>query len=103
LNPKAEIRAAAGREGHLRSLDVLSLYPANSIFLDGYLNTKGSNRGKVLRMIQDAGFTIDSEQDLNHLLQQESEGKQEFTVDGSTTFLKTITDLRPTMNATERL
>ncbi len=98
LNPKAEIRAAAGREGHLRSLDVLSLYPANSIFLDGYLNTKGVNRTKVLRMIQDSGFTIDSEHDLKYLLRQESSEKQEFTVDGSSIFLKNIADLRPTLD-----
>ncbi len=41
LNPAAEIRAAAGREGHLRSLEALALYPANSIFRDGYLHTRG--------------------------------------------------------------
>ncbi len=97
LNPKAEIRAAAGREGHLRSLDVLSLYPANSIFLDGYLNTRGGNRAKVLRMIQDAGFTLDSEHDLEDLLRQESPEAQTFAVDGSKTFLKTLNDLRPVL------
>ena len=43
LNPKAEIRMAAGREIHLRSLQGLGLYPANSLFMDGYLNTKGTN------------------------------------------------------------
>ena len=30
LNPRAEIRVAGGREGHLRALDALSLWPANS-------------------------------------------------------------------------
>jgi len=68
LNPDAEIRAAAGRELHLRSMEVMALYPANSLFLEGYLNTRGSARAKTLRMIQDAGFTIKSEQNLDELL-----------------------------------
>src|SRR3989338_7907606 len=38
LNPKAEIRVAAGRELHLRNMEVMALYPANSLFLEGYLN-----------------------------------------------------------------
>jgi biotin synthase len=29
------------REGHLRSLGSLALYPANSLFAEGYLTTKG--------------------------------------------------------------
>ena len=61
LNPKAEIRAAAGRELHLRSMQVMALYPADSLFLDGYLNTKGDDRRRTLQMIQDAGFTISSD------------------------------------------
>ena len=32
LNPSSEIRVAAGREMHLRSLEVMALYPANSLF-----------------------------------------------------------------------
>ena len=44
LNPKAEIRIAAGREVHLRNMEVMALYPANSLFVDGYLNTRGVNR-----------------------------------------------------------
>lgn len=75
MNPDAEIRAAAGREYHLRSLEVLALYPANSIFLDGYLNAKGSERARTLRMIQDAGFTIESEIPLEDLLTRETTPK----------------------------
>lgn len=52
---------AAGREYHLRSLEVLGLYPANSLFLDGYLNAKGSSSAQTLQMIKDAGFSIRSE------------------------------------------
>jgi biotin synthase len=58
LNPQAEIRVAAGRELHLRSMEVMALYPANSLFLQGYLNAKGEDNAKTLRMIKDAGFEI---------------------------------------------
>ncbi|MBI4309524.1 MAG: biotin synthase BioB, partial [Candidatus Omnitrophica bacterium] len=64
LNPKAEIRAAAGRELQLRSMEVMALYPANSLFLQGYLNAKGAANDKTLRMIRDAGFEILSDVDI---------------------------------------
>lgn len=67
LNPKAEIRAAAGRELHLRSLQVMALYPADSLFLDGYLNTKGDDRRRTLQMIRDVGFTISSDHPVEEL------------------------------------
>jgi len=57
VNPTAEIRIAAGREVHLRSLQPLALWPANSLFMDGYLLTQGSDAAATLRMIRDAGFT----------------------------------------------
>lgn len=98
LNPKCELRIAAGREIHLRQLQVLGLYPANSLFLEGYLNTRGDERGKTLQMIKDAGFTIESEQDLNELIEREktvpqSAGKS--TIDK--TLMKNLKDLRPTI------
>jgi len=71
LNPTADIRAAAGREYHLRSLEHLCLYPANSIFMDGYLNTHGASRKKTLQMIKDSGFTLQSNLSVDELLQQE--------------------------------
>jgi len=40
LNPGQEIRVSAGREVHLRSLQPLALYAANSVFVSGYLTTK---------------------------------------------------------------
>ena len=58
INPRAEIRVAAGREGHLRSLEALSLYPANSLFVDGYLTTRGDSIDNTYRMIEDAGFEV---------------------------------------------
>ena len=39
INPEVEIRIAAGRELHLRSMEAMALYPANSLFMEGYLNT----------------------------------------------------------------
>lgn len=71
LNPKSELRVAAGRELHLRSMQVMALYPANSLFLDGYLNTKGDDRRRTLQMIKDAGFTIKSDHSVEALLGKE--------------------------------
>ena len=56
INPAAEIRIAAGRELHLRSMQALALWPANSLFVDGYLLTAGSAAATTLKMIFDAGF-----------------------------------------------
>lgn len=59
VNPRAEIRAAGGREGHLRSLGPLLLWPANSLFVEGYLTTRGDAVHETYRMIRDAGFEVD--------------------------------------------
>ncbi|MEO5334490.1 MAG: biotin synthase BioB [Magnetococcus sp. YQC-5] len=59
LNPDAEIRAAGGREANLRSLETLALYPANSLFAEGYLNTAGHAAEQTIQMIQDAGFFVE--------------------------------------------
>jgi biotin synthase len=58
-NPRAEVRVAAGREGHLRSLEALALWPANSLFVDGYLTTKGKSAIDTYGMIRDAGFVVE--------------------------------------------
>ena len=58
INPRAEIRMAAGREGHLRGLQSLGLYPANSLFVGGYLTTQGDPFSETYTMIADAGFTV---------------------------------------------
>jgi biotin synthase len=55
-NPQCELRIAAGREMHLRSLQPLGLYVANSIFVGDYLTTKGQSCEKDYRMIEDLGF-----------------------------------------------
>jgi biotin synthase len=57
-NPRAEVRIAGGREGHLRALGPLGLWPANSLFVEGYLTTRGDAVNETYRMIEDAGFTV---------------------------------------------
>jgi biotin synthase len=58
VNPAAEIRIAGGRELHLRSMQPLGLYAANSIFVGDYLTTKGQLPEADERMIEDLGFTV---------------------------------------------
>src|SRR5580698_3126301 len=94
LNPASEIRVAAGRELHLRSMEVMALYPANSLFLQGYLNAKGTTNARTLRMIKDAGFSIKSELDLDELLKEQGP-EQDIVSDGSKALLKTLKELRP--------
>lgn len=60
VNPSKEIRVAGGREVNLRSLQPLSLYPANSIFVNGYLTTPGQEASDAHQMIRDLGFELDS-------------------------------------------
>jgi len=57
-NPDREIRIAGGRELHLRSLQPLGLYAANSIFVGDYLTTKGQLPEDDIQMISDLGFEI---------------------------------------------
>jgi biotin synthase len=59
--PSQEIRIAGGREVHLRSLQPLGLYPANSIFIGDYLTTAGQEANADLQMISDAGFEIENQ------------------------------------------
>ena len=59
VNPSKEIRVAGGREVNLRSLQPLSLYPANSIFVIGYLTTPGQEASDAHQMIRDLGFELD--------------------------------------------
>jgi biotin synthase len=57
-NPSSELRIAGGREMHLRSLQPLGLYPANSMFVGDYLTTKGQLPEADYAMIRDLGFEI---------------------------------------------
>lgn len=58
VNPDREIRVAGGRERNIRSLQPLALYPANSMFMEGYLTTDGQATSEAHRMIADAGFEV---------------------------------------------
>ena len=60
LLPTQEIRISGGREVHLRSMQVMGLYPANSIFIGDYLTTQGQTARQDLRMIEDAGFVLET-------------------------------------------
>ncbi len=58
--PSQEIRIAGGREVHLRSLQPLGLYAANSIFVGDYLTTPGQSASQDWAMIEDAGFVLEA-------------------------------------------
>lgn len=58
VNPSRDIRVAGGREVNLRHLQALALWPANSIFVNGYLTTGGAGYEADVRMIEDAGFRV---------------------------------------------
>lgn len=57
--PDKEIRVAGGREVNLRSLQPLSLYAANSLFVGDYLTTPGQEITSDHQMIEDLGFEIE--------------------------------------------
>ncbi len=58
VNPKAELRAAGGREIILGTLQPLALFAVNSIFTQGYLTTKGQGTNRDLEMLEQAGFEM---------------------------------------------
>jgi biotin synthase len=58
VNPRSEIRIAGGRELHLRSLQPLGLYAANSVFVGDYLTTKGQAPESDYKLIEDLGFEV---------------------------------------------
>lgn len=60
LLPTQELRISGGREVHLRSMQVMGLYAANSIFIGDYLTTPGQAARADLEMIRDAGFVVES-------------------------------------------
>lgn len=58
VNPDREIRIAGGRELHLRSLQPLGLYAANSVFVGDYLTTQGQAPSEDYAMLADLGFEV---------------------------------------------
>ncbi len=104
LNPQAEIRIGAGREIHLRNMEILALYPANSLFLQGYLNTKGSSNARTLQMIKDAGFEIKSDVNIDDLLvetRQPVVSVVEPYLVSTKAAIKDLKDLRPALVVSE--
>ena len=83
-------------------MQALGLYPANSLFMDGYLNTIGTNPFQTLQMIQDAGFTVTADKGLEELLSkfENAETTQSNPQDASSkAILKSLKELRPTAQA----
>ncbi|MBN1847385.1 MAG: biotin synthase BioB [Deltaproteobacteria bacterium] len=64
LNPRTEIRPAGGREYHIRSLQPFVLFPANSLFVAGYLTTTGQTPEDAWKMIEDMGFEVEEERSM---------------------------------------
>lgn len=59
VHPRTDLRVAGGRELTLRALQAMALYPANSIFTQGYLTTGGATPHADHQMIKDAGFELE--------------------------------------------
>jgi biotin synthase len=59
-NPAAEIRMAGGSEGVLGWFRALVLFPANSIFVDGYLTSPGQAHDDARAMIESMGFEVEA-------------------------------------------
>ena len=60
-NPRAEIRAAGGRERALGAAQGLALFAADSIFVEGYLTTPGQSHRDAAEMVRALGFDIEDE------------------------------------------
>ncbi len=58
VHPKTEIRVAGGREAVLGPLQALALYPANSMFTNGYLTAPGQGYKADVAMLSAAGFEV---------------------------------------------
>jgi biotin synthase len=59
VHPRTDLRVAGGRELTLRGLQAFALFPANSIFTQGYLTTGGATAHADHQMIRDAGFELE--------------------------------------------
>jgi biotin synthase len=72
-NPQRELRIAGGRELHLRTLQPLGLYVANSVFVSDYLTTRGQTAAEDYRMIEDMGFEVTNRAEFEAQRQSASE------------------------------
>lgn len=114
-NPAAEIRLAAGREIHFAedNAQALALAVASSMFVSGYLNVRGSDAEATIRMIYDAGYTVDAQHSdfpaqLRELLGQAADGRAQIAsqanevVAAGAVVMKEKSDLRPFESTTAR-
>lgn len=58
VSPTSELRISGGRELHLRTLQPLGLYAANSMFVGDYLTTGGQPPEQDYQIIRDLGFEV---------------------------------------------
>lgn len=72
LNPRSEIRMAAGREFYLGEWASLVFYPANSIFVEGYLTTPGQVAQAAHKLVEAAGFEVEQEEGMPTVCSAES-------------------------------
>lgn len=90
INPSSEVRIAAGREHYLKTRQPDALRVANSLFISGYLNVKGSDASATATMIREAGFEMEF---------SEGEAHGSMVAEGDTSHqdltLKDLSDLRP--------
>lgn len=61
VNPLAEIRMAAGREVYLEDRQGEGLRVANSLFMSGYLNVRGSSAASTIHLIYDNGYALEED------------------------------------------
>ena len=66
----------------------MALYPANSMFIEGYLNATGTATSRTLQMIEDAGFTVETNAESAEQLKQHEKKKGDV-------LLKELKVLRP--------
>jgi biotin synthase len=59
VHPSTELRVAGGREACLGPMQALALYPANSMFTQGYLTTPGQGYDADMALLAAAGFRVE--------------------------------------------
>ncbi len=78
VHPSTELRVAGGREACLGPMQALALYPANSIFTDGYLTTPGQGFNADMALLAAAGFRVEAVTQSQHSMQDETvQGEEE--------------------------
>ena len=95
FHPKAEIRLAAGREYYLAHMQPLALMAANSLFMNGYLNIKGSDIHDTISMIESSGYTVDSDINLSEIKASAKTMSAITNFNATKLELKTKEDLQP--------